>query len=220
MPDFIAKPFTTSELWACLLKYLDPIRKEAEEISVIKEAEMKRRKKLLRGFVNDHINTFSEIEKAINENDFKTAHRLTHTLKGIAAMLEKDQLREAAFVVERGLAARAGLEGYDDECTQEELDTLEAELAHVINELIPLANVKEDKDEPVMSKKPASDDTGQAAGVFDKLEPLLKSGNSKALKLIDELKGIEDTETLIKQIEDYDFAPAYKTLTELRKTKV
>jgi CheY-like chemotaxis protein/anti-sigma regulatory factor (Ser/Thr protein kinase) len=220
MPDFIAKPFTTNELWLCLLKYLDPIRKEAEEADTIKEAETKRRKKLLKGFVNDHVNTFAEVEAAINAGDYKTAHRLTHTLKGLAAMIDRQPLREAAFAVERGLAARAGFEGYEEECTQEQLDTLRAELAYVIDELIPLTNVKNDSAGKVV-KKPESAvviDSGQAAYVFDRLEQLLKSGNSKALKLVDELHEIEGTESLIKQIEDYDFLQAQKTLAKLKET--
>ncbi|MCL2697279.1 MAG: ATP-binding protein [Oscillospiraceae bacterium] len=218
MPDFIAKPFTTSELWACLLRYLDPVRKEAEETDAVREAETKRRKKLLRDFVNDHINTFSDIEAAINTGDFKTAHRLTHTLKGLAAMIEKQQLRDAAFAVERGLAARAGFEGDDADCTQEQLDTLRAELAYVIDELIPLTSHKDDDTGIKNTESAGIIDAGQAAGVFDKLEPLLKSGNSKALKLVDELPDIEGIEALIKQIEDYDFIQALKTLTKLRET--
>jgi CheY-like chemotaxis protein len=220
MPDFIAKPFTTNELWACLLKHLDPIRKEVQEVGAIKEAVMKRRKKLQRSFVNDHISTFLHIEEAIDAGDYKTAHRLAHTLKGLAAMLEKEQLREAAFVVERGLAAQAGFEGYEEECTPEQLNTLRAELAYVIDELIPLANIKDSEPAPA-AKKPENAgiiDAGQASGVFDKLEPLLKSGNSKALKLMEELHGIEGTEVLIKQIEDYDFLQALKTLVKLKET--
>ena len=217
MPDYVAKPFTTRELWACLLKYLDPVSKETECKDALKEAEARRRKKLLRDFVNDHINTFEEIEAAINAEEYKTAHRLTHTLKGLAAMIEKQPLREAAFAVERGLAARAGLEGYDTECTQEHLNTLKAELAYVLNELLPLTNVKEEEHENIFRRPEGTDiiDAGKAAGVLNQLEPLLKSGNSKALRLTDELRGIEGAEVLIKQIEDYDFAPALKTLTDL-----
>jgi signal transduction histidine kinase/DNA-binding response OmpR family regulator len=217
MPDYVAKPFTTRELWACLLKYLDPVSKEKEDKDTLKEAETKRRKKLLRDFVSDHMNTFDEIQAAITAGDYKTAHRLTHTLKGLAALIDKQQLREAAFAVERGLAARAGLEGYDSECTQEHLDMLEAELAYVINELIPLANMK-DEEEAV--KKPENADfidAGKATDVLDKLEPLIKSGNSKALRLIDELMSIEGAETLIGHIQDYDFIPASKALIDLRQ---
>jgi CheY-like chemotaxis protein len=220
MPDYIAKPFTTSELWACLLKYLDPIRKESEQSDTIKEAEAKRRKKLLRDFVNDHVNTFSDIETAIADGDYKLAHRLTHTLKGLAALIDKQPLRDAAFVVERGLAARAGFESEDgEECTHEQLYTLKAELAYVIDELIPVINMP-DGEPAKPDKRPVNGgviDVGKASGVFDKLEPLLKSGNSKALKLVDELHAIDGTERLIKQIEDYDFLKAHKTLIKLRE---
>jgi CheY-like chemotaxis protein len=220
MPDYIAKPFTTSELWACLLKYLDPVHKEEEGANTIKEAEVKRRKKLLRDFVNDHKNTFSDIETAINDGDYKLAHRLTHTLKGLAALIDKQPLRNAAFVVERGLAARAGFESEDgEECTQEQLYTLKAELAYVIDELIPMINVP-DEETGRQGRRPSGGgiiDAGKAASVLDKLEPLLKSGNSKALKLIDELHAVDGTERLIKQIEDYDFLQAHKTLIKLRE---
>jgi CheY-like chemotaxis protein len=215
MPDFIAKPFTAGELWACLLKYMDPIRKESEEGNAIKEADAKRRKKLLCDFVNEHKETYFEINAAIEAEDYKLAHRLTHTLKGLAALLDKQPLREAAFAVERGLAARAGFEGDGEDYTQEQLDTLRAELIYVIDELIPLVNAN--NGEPAQSAKKSEIDARKAASVFNQLEPLLKSGNSKSLKFVEELQGIEGTEELVKQIEDYDFLQASKTLKKLRE---
>jgi PleD family two-component response regulator len=97
-------------------------------------------------------------------------------------------------------------------------DALKSELASVVDELISIkeknrfvADTADDHEAvPTIS-------TEQAADILNRLEPLLKTGNSKAIQLADELRGVAGTEMIIELIEDYDFMQAFKTLTKLRR---
>jgi len=46
---------------------------------------------------------------------------------------------------------------------------------------------------------------------------MLRTGNPECLNLLADVRAAGDTETLARQIEDYDFKSALKTLNELRK---
>jgi response regulator RpfG family c-di-GMP phosphodiesterase len=96
-------------------------------------------------------------------------------------------------------------------------DALKTELAYTVEELVSI------KEKAGASKKPKKDDrindvsTEQAADILRKLEPLLKSGNSKAVELADQLRGVDGADTIIELIEDYDFMKAFKALNKLRR---
>jgi CheY-like chemotaxis protein len=100
------------------------------------------------------------------------------------------------------------------------VDALKLELAYTVEELIHIKeqttgrrkNKEKSEDEPANNIS-----TEQAADILKKLEPMLKSGNSKAIELADGLRGVAGTEMIIKLIEDYDFMQAFKTLSKLRK---
>jgi CheY-like chemotaxis protein len=98
------------------------------------------------------------------------------------------------------------------------VDALKTELAYTVEELV---NIKEQSERPrEKAKKPEGINeisTEQAADILRKLEPLLRSGNSKALQFAEELRGVDGAETIIELIEDYDFMQAFKTLNKLRQ---
>ena len=59
---------------------------------------------------------------------------------------------------------------------------------------------------------------GQAAfELLEKLEPMLKTGNSECLRLTDSLRRIPESEELVQHIEDYDFELASSTFKALKK---
>lgn len=99
------------------------------------------------------------------------------------------------------------------------VDALKSELAYTVEELV---NIKEQA-KTRTSEKPKKQEvvneisTEQAAEILQRLGPLLKSGNSKAVQLAGELKGVAGAETIIELIEDYDFMRAFKTLNKLRQ---
>jgi signal transduction histidine kinase/DNA-binding response OmpR family regulator/HAMP domain-containing protein len=134
MLDCLGKPFTSHELWYCLLKFLTPVNKKNITVKPAKaqtpvdnEEEMM----LLRyqdEFIDECRTTYSEITEALNSNDITLAHRIAHTLKGNAATFRKESLRVAAFDVENCL--RNG----ENSVTEELLSTLETELNTLIKE--------------------------------------------------------------------------------------
>ena len=131
MHDCIGKPFTSQELWHCLLKYIKPLNKKqnkGDESAYGDDILLEMRAI----FVNDNQNTFAELKDAIYRNDIPKAHRLAHTLKSNAGTIGKAALQAAAFEAEKLLATG------EDLLTPDCLKTLEAELNAVLTELEPL----------------------------------------------------------------------------------
>jgi hypothetical protein len=95
------------------------------------------------------------------------------------------------------------------------LRILKIEMDAVLAELAPLLN-----NEPAesMVQEPALKPE-KIRGLFEDLEPLLKSGNPESLKFIKELRAVPESEVLIQQMENFDFELALLTFAEL-KTKV
>jgi signal transduction histidine kinase/CheY-like chemotaxis protein/ABC-type amino acid transport substrate-binding protein len=133
MRDCIGKPFTSQELWHCLLKYIKPIDKQQnkdDEHGYGDDILLEMRSI----FVNDNQNTFAEFKEAIDGNDIPKAHRIAHTLKSNAGTIGKPALQEAA------LDAEKRLKDGENKLTPECLETLEAEFKAVLAELEPLRN--------------------------------------------------------------------------------
>jgi len=139
MYDCVGKPFTSQELWRCLMKYLTPVTKNSEGKNFMLEAEAEFHKSLQLYFVKGNQNKVDEIRNAIKEGDIELAHRLAHTLKGNAGQLGKTILHGAASDVERQLKHGENL------VTEELLRILETELYMVLNEFAS-KNITERKD--------------------------------------------------------------------------
>jgi CheY-like chemotaxis protein/nitrogen-specific signal transduction histidine kinase len=131
MRDCIGKPFTSRELWHCLLKYIKPIRKQQDTTGEPAYGEdILQEMRII--FVNDNQNTFAELKEAICHNDIQKAHRIAHTLKSNAGTIGKAALQSAALNAEKRLATGENI------LTPECLKTLETELNAVLAELEPL----------------------------------------------------------------------------------
>ena len=65
-----------------------------------------------------------------------------------------------------------------------------------------------------------SSNSEQTRALFAKLEPMLENINPECIDLIDEIRTIPGTEELARQIEDYDFEAASRTLTKLKQSEV
>jgi CheY-like chemotaxis protein len=206
MPDHMGKPFTSQELWRCLLKYLTPIKKGEKKKNMQIEDDMELQKILQSLFAKNNQKKFNEITGALDAGDIKLAHRLAHTLKGNAGQIGRTGLQLAAASVEQALKNGENL------VTKEQFKTLETELNKVLNELAPLLN--NETATPPQSSMPA---TGQEVrGLIEKLEPLLESGNTDCLDLVNDLRTIPECELLAQQIEDFDFETALSTLVEIK----
>ena len=107
--DFISKPIDIRQLNLVLNKLirdkqaaevLEAARRENAEIIENEESfdEYMKSPEFLemvyRDFVASHSNCVEEIKKAITAGDFKTAHFLTHSVKGIAGLMGESELLE------------------------------------------------------------------------------------------------------------------------------
>jgi hypothetical protein len=90
---------------------------------------------------------------------------------------------------------------------------LKTELELVLNEFAPMVN--ESLAEPSAAQNFTLEPQA-AQKLLEKLEPLLKSGNPECLNLVNMLRVIKGSETLIERIEDFKFDAALESLKELK----
>jgi PAS domain S-box-containing protein len=209
--DCVGKPFTSQELWRCLMKYLKLINWQTEEDSRRRQAESELRKKLVTNFVRDNRNKFGEITQALNTGDIKLAHRLAHTLKSNAAHLGKTLLSQAAADVEAQLKDGQNL------VTVQQMKVMESELNAAFAELSAEMEMYSEM-QPDETSGPAVEPVGAEfrKELFEKLEPMLEMGNLECREYIKSLTRIPGTERLRQQIDDMDFEEALVTLGELK----
>jgi CheY-like chemotaxis protein len=207
MREYVGKPFTSLELWSCLLRYLEPVAGyAANEPPVDNRNDKNILKRLKVMFVEDNGDKLAEITTAINDGDSTLAHRLAHSLKSNAGLIGEKGLQKAAAEVENLL--KNGVIPVDSD----PINLLKAELIGVLDKLRPLLS-----DSAVTANAPAMSDE-QIKALLEKLEPMLKSKTPDCVELVDEIRGLPDSDELIQQIEEYNFRAALKIFTEL-KTK-
>jgi len=219
MNDCVGKPFTSQELWRCLMKYFKPINWQGTNGKRQTQTDDELRYKLVANFVKDNQNRFDEITDALKSGDIKLAHRLAHTLKSNAAYLGKILLQQAAAAVERQLKDGKNM------VTAQQIEDLEIELKAALMELSKELAAKDGDDYTQVSEVSKSVEAVQSEDVnaefvrelFEKLEPMLEMGNLECRELIDSLRQIPGTDKLIQHIEDLDFEEALAALGELRK---
>ena len=209
MIDYVGKPFTSLELWRCLLKYLKPVSAANTENDEKEDSGKKLYAKLESDFVKINQTKFDEIENAVNTGNINLAHRLAHTLKSNAAQIGKSALKEAAAEVE------AAFKDGENKVSETQMETLRTELSSVLVDLRPYLAEAADQVQP--EETIAYFDIERARKLIEKLDPLLKSGNPESLKMIDKLKVIPKSGELIKHMENFRFIAAENALEELKK---
>jgi len=206
MKSCIGKPFTSQELWRCLLKYLEPVNWHDDDKVELQKADNILQQRLIKNFIKNNTNKYEEVSGALKANDVKLAHRLAHTLKSNAGQLNKTALQQISGEIE------AGLKNGDNTITPLQIKKLEKELSAVLEELIPLAETQApEKPSEVM-------DETSANKLLEELIPLLSDSNPDSLDYIEPLRKIPGSEELIKQIEDFDFSKALITLEKLKSS--
>jgi len=206
MKDCVGKPFTSQELWRCLMKYLEPVKLTTENSYIRTKADSKLRKRLISSFVRNNKNKYDEIKSAIESDDIKLAHRLTHTLKSNAAQLGETLLKLAAEDVEKHLKNGEELP------SRKLMKTLEVELRDVLKVLEPMVHAT--------SVNIASEDyleTPIARALLANLKPKLEEGDLDCLSSLDDIRHIKGSEELVRNIEEFEFEPALEALEELLK---
>ena len=150
MNDCVGKPFTSQELWRCLMKYFIPLERGAgrENTPVETDSPPKMskplkedgeyRKNLEALFYKSNQKKYDEIIKALEAGDVKQAHKLVRILKTNSGYIGKTGLQKAAADVEDSLKDGENL------ASEEQLKSLEAELTAVLDELSPPPGESED----------------------------------------------------------------------------
>jgi len=215
MSDCVGKPFTSQELWRCLMKYFTPIsggtaiKKADHRHNTTVESDAEFQKSLQRMFLGNNRQKFEEIKNSLEANDIKLAHRLVHTLKSNSGQIGMSLLQKAASNVEHSL------KGGKNAASAEQLSILEDELNSALSQLdAELGPETRDSGAAVLEE---SLDAAACENLFDKLEPMLKMGNPECCNLINTLRRVAGSDTLIHQMENYDFELASATLAELRE---
>ncbi|MCL1932056.1 MAG: ATP-binding protein [Treponema sp.] len=209
MCDCLSKPFIAHELWTCLLKYLKPvsmlpIKKEGEYLE-----EDDQRMELIATFVKDNKNTFKDIKDAFDAGDLKRAHRLAHTLKGVAGLVGMTALADAARIVEQSLASGK------TESLKDQIDDLKHELKAALDELAPLIQIHMDNVRKYTEN--LSFDRKNALELLETLDSLLEADSFDSLNLVYDLNAIPGAEELASQVENLKFKQARETLAAIKQ---
>ena len=219
MNDCVGKPFTSQELWRCLMKYFKPVNWQTVNESQQTKTENKLQQKLINSFLKDNRHRFSEITGALDSGDIKLAHRLAHTLKSNAAHFGKMLLQKAAADVEEQLKGGQNL------VSPQQLAALETELNAALVEIsaqveagAPQAGEDNQPTAAAVQGEPVNAEL--AKELFAKLGPMLEMGSLESREYINSLRAISGTEKLRQQIDDLDFDEALVTLAELKKITV
>jgi len=139
MNDHVVKPIEPEDLWKALLKWIKPqVAQDTAlpfDIKGLDIANALRRvlgKKplyfsMLRKFVSGQKSATAEILKALDGNDWGTAERLAHTLKGVSSNVGATDLQQLANKIEAAIKERR---------PRKELDGLLNALKNLLNNLI------------------------------------------------------------------------------------
>jgi len=210
MSDYIGKPFTSQELWRCLLRFFKPVTWQQEDESNRRQVDEKLRLKLIDNFINNNNEKINEIKEALEKGDTVLVHRLVHTLAGNAGQLNKTQLQKLAGNIENQLKENTV------PVTLEQLTELGNELNDVLAEFTLkvqqelVQNTEKDENiEPL--------DVLAVTILLEELEPLLQRSDAECLAMIDSLGSVTGSGELIKLMNNFEFDLAYEELIRLKE---
>jgi CheY-like chemotaxis protein len=206
MRECLGKPITSQGLIACLMRYMEPVEWKEGNKAANEKSPDELQYKLINMFVEKNQGVVHDISSAIDSGDIQLAHRIAHTLKGNAAQLRKAALQMAAEEMERCL--KSG----ENKATSQHFKVLDNELSEVLEEF--KKRIKE-METSVEVKEPL--DKASTLNLLNKLKPLLEESDTECISYVNELRSVSGSETLIKQIEDFDFIPALESLAALNK---
>ena len=128
---------------------------------------------------------------------------MAHTLKSNAAQVGKNRLQNIAAIVERLLK-----NGRND-LTNDDLDTLEAELNTVLQEFAVYAAQEKRETSPITRVR--------ALETLTKLDVMLAARNPTCQSLLGELRVIPGAEKLATLVEDFAFKEAIAEIDNVKK---
>ncbi|MCL2224033.1 MAG: ATP-binding protein [Defluviitaleaceae bacterium] len=196
---FVSKPIQGIHLDAILKKFIRD-KQPPEVIAAARAVENHFNAKtqgidfqeLCKDFARSQKDIISELQDALNENDYKTAELLAHTLKGLAGLIGESNLMSLAAKAEsafRKQTAPAAL-----------IKSLSTETQTV------LASINE-KMSPTEISAPKAD-APDAKKIMLDLKTQLAEYDAEVINAIPALSQIEGTAPLIEHIQNFDFDSA------------
>ena len=207
---YVSKPFTATELYQVLNKHVNTAKKPPARGL----ADLEFRIKMLRQFVRSNENAYENISRAIREGDLTLAHRLAHSLKSNAGLINESALQKSAAELESALdkARRETNHIMPDAFVCTLIDTMKLKLEQTLQRVSLLMEEEPDHDNP---EETNADDI---RNLLSELEPLLARRNADALRYVAALKGIPGAQTLLEQIEAFEMKEALSTLHKLKNS--
>jgi len=201
--DFISKPIKTKLLHEVLTRFIQA-ESQVEDMEAFLNEEgllTKLRADFVRGYAESYIN----ISNYIETGDIETAYRLSHSIKGLAGLINEEALAVAAGKLEKS---------FKNGKIPSEVQLSEFEGA--LTEILGGIKLQETPYDENKAKKSDSKQIERLKELLDELFPLLKERNAESLRYSDRLKNIPEAVSLVRQIEDFEFGLALKTLGELQ----
>ena len=164
---------------------------------------------LLRKFATGQRDFPARIDLAVAEADWQTAERLAHTLKGLAAQLGAQQLRQVSEQLEHAIHDRAPVA---------RLKALQAKTSHCLVELITAITAKLPDESPVSTI--VAVDVEALSNVCTRLAQQLADDDFASGQCLADHEGLlrsalgDGFPAIAEAIEGYDFAAALDSLRE------
>jgi signal transduction histidine kinase/DNA-binding response OmpR family regulator len=234
MNDHLTKPIDPDNLFEALLRWI-PARSAAANVATAQavtaqnpadpdpmeipgidtQSALKRTggnrqryESLLRRFAESQTGAVAEIRAALGAQDFATAQRIAHSLKGAAANLGANALASAAGRAELAIKAQSDVEPPLVEMEQ----TLLATVA-TIQKTVPST-------EKIESTQSVNGDPSVVLQPLSRLKKLLEADDSEAAEFIIEAQGSfsavlqrAEIETLTRTVADFDYESALRAVS-------
>jgi len=210
MSGCLGKPFTSQELWKCLVKHLPDASFSAADESNKQENDEIFQKQLKLNFVRNNQNTCARIENALEKGDIKLAHRLAHTLKSNAGHIGEKKLQETAAAVE------SLLKDGNSPPDKDEFKNLESEMNSVLEKLASLHTEYETQKDDLKNQAQFTD-SEKIRKILVLLEQMVLNKNPECEELLKDIYTIPGAEALAHSIDNFDFKKAAAELEKLKK---
>jgi two-component system, sensor histidine kinase and response regulator len=243
MNDHIAKPIEPENLFANLVKWIQPgerelppsfieqeIRPQDEKLTLPESlpgldintgvdrigGNTKSYLKLLGKFQENQKGIINDIEKSLGQKDMKLVERLVHTLKGVSGNIGAMNLHSASLELEKKIKSgkSRGVEKL--------IDQVQVNLNQVFSSIVELNKMQTESREISIDSPPTSIDMSKVTPLFEELEELVEDHDIDATDIIDQLNELISDPKLMgkltemnKNIENYKFDAASKILSEL-----
>ena len=206
-PKVAAAPVVTAQK---LLADLAPLEiPEIDTQSALKRTggNLQRYVSLLRKFADSQVSAVGEIRAALNAQDFSTAQRTAHSLKGAAANLGANALATAASSAEVAIK------------TQSEVETTLVEMERTLFAAVAAIQKTLPSAEKVELTPSGNGDPSAVLQPLSRLKKLLQTDDGEAAEFIVEAQGSfsavltrTEIETLTRMVSDFDYESALEAV--------